>query len=132
MSEERRIICTACPVGCFMIVKEEDGHVVSISGNSCPRGEEYAKIEMTNPRRVFASTVRVEGGALPVCPVRSKEPVPKDKIFEITKAVAHVTVKAPLEIGQVIIKNVCDTGVDIVASRSLPTKQSVELISQGG
>jgi len=115
-----------------MIVKEENGHIVSISGNSCPRGEEYAKIEMTNPRRVFASTVRVEGGALPVCPVRSKEPVPKDKIFEITKAVARVTVKAPLEIGQVIIKNVCDTGVDIVASRSLPTKQSVELISQGG
>jgi len=132
MSEERRIICTACPVGCFMIAKEENGHVVSISGNSCPRGEEYAKIEMTDPRRVFASTVRVEGGALPVCPVRSKEPVPKDKIFEITKAVARVTVKAPVEIGQVIIKNVCDTGVDIVASRSLPTKQSVELVSQGG
>lgn len=58
---ERRIICTSCPVGCFMIVTEENGKIVSISGSSCPRGEEYAKVELTDPRRVFASTIRVEG-----------------------------------------------------------------------
>lgn len=131
MPEERKIICTACPVGCFMSVSEENGEIISISGNSCPRGKEYAKIELVDPRRVFASTVRVEGGALPVCPVRSKYPVPKSKITDIAKAVARVKVKAPIEIGQVIIENVCDTGVDIVASRSLPAKQSVE-VSQGG
>ena len=90
MSIERRIICTSCPVGCFMIVTEENGKIVSISGSSCPRGEEYAKVELTDPRRVFASTIRVEGGVLSVCPVRSKEPVPKDKILDITKAVARV------------------------------------------
>jgi len=129
---ERRIICTSCPVGCFMIVTEENGKIVSISGSSCPRGEEYAKVELTDPRRVFASTIRVEGGVLSVCPVRSKEPVPKDKILDITKAVARVKIKAPIEIGQIIIKNVCDTGVDIVASRSLPAKQSADTVAQGG
>lgn len=64
--------------------------------------------------------------------MRSKEPVPKDKIFDITKAVARVKIKAPIEIGQIIIKNVCDTSVDIVASRSLPAKQSADTVAQGG
>ena len=119
MSEERKFICVSCPLGCGLNVTLENGEVVSVTGNSCPRGEAYAKTEVKDPRRVFASTVRVRGGKLPVCPIRSKTPAPKAKLKEIAKAVAQLNVKAPIKIGQVLIHNVCGTDVDIVASRDL-------------
>ena len=119
MKEERSFICVSCPLGCGLNVIIEDGEVTYVSGNSCPRGAAYAKTEVKDPRRVFASTVRVTGGKLPVCPIRSKTPAPKGKLSEIAKAVAELNVNAPIKIGQVLIHNVCGTDVDIVASRDL-------------
>ncbi|MBQ3455072.1 MAG: DUF1667 domain-containing protein, partial [Synergistaceae bacterium] len=98
---------------------DDSGEVVKVEGNTCPRGESYARSEVKDPRRVFASTVRVKGGKLPVCPVRSKTPAPKGKLFEIAREVAGVVAEAPVKIGQVLIHNVCGTDVDIVASRDL-------------
>lgn len=98
---------------------DDSGEVVKVEGNTCPRGESYARSEVRDPRRVFASTVRVRGGKLPVCPIRSKTPAPKGKLSEIALAVAGLNVEAPLSIGQVLIHNVCGTDVDIVASRDL-------------
>ena len=119
MSEERKFICVSCPLGCGLNVTLNNGEVVSVTGNNCPRGAAYAKTEVSDPRRVFASTVRVKGGKLPVCPIRSKTPAPKGKLKEIARAVAELNVKAPIKIGQVLIHNVCGTDVDIVASRDL-------------
>ena len=120
MNKERKFICVSCPLGCGLTVSLDDsGEVVNVEGNSCPRGASYAKSEVKDPRRVFASTVRVNGGKLPVCPIRSKTPAPKNKLMEISKAVAELNLKAPLTIGQVLIHNVCGTDVDIVASRDL-------------
>lgn len=121
MAEEKTLsmICVNCPVGCDIKVTVKDGEVLGVVGNTCPRAVEFAKKEISNPVRVFASTVRVEGGKLPVCPVRSRGPVPKDRVFEISKEIARRAVQAPIEIGQVIVADVCGTGVDIVASRSL-------------
>ena len=119
MSEERKFICVSCPLGCGLNVTLDNGEVVSVTGNNCPRGAAYAKTEVSDPRRVFASTVRVKGGKLPVCPIRSKTPAPKGKLKEIARAVAELNVKAPIKIGQVLIHNVCGTDVDIVASRDL-------------
>ncbi|MBQ4469467.1 MAG: DUF1667 domain-containing protein [Synergistaceae bacterium] len=120
MSEERKFICVSCPLGCGLTVSLNDsGEVVKVEGNTCPRGESYARSEVKDPRRVFASTVRVKGGKLPVCPIRSKTPAPKGKLFEIAEEVAKLEVNAPLKIGQVLIHNVCGTDVDIVASRDL-------------
>lgn len=117
--EERKFICVSCPLGCGLTVTLEDGQVKNVEGNSCPRGKAYAESEVKDPRRVFASTVRVSGGKLPVCPIRSKTPAPKSKLFEIAEEVAKLNVTAPLTIGQVLIHNVCGTDVDIVASRDL-------------
>jgi CxxC motif-containing protein len=124
MAEEKTLnmICVNCPVGCDIKVAVRDGEVVAVEGNSCPRALAFAKKEISNPVRVFATTVRVEGGKLPVCPVRSRGPVPKDKVFEISREVARHVVKAPVEIGQVILPDVCGTGVDIIASRSLEAR----------
>ncbi len=117
--EEKKFICVSCPLGCGLTVTLDNGEVVQVKGNSCPRGAAYAKSEVKDPRRVFASTVRVKGGKLPVCPIRSKTPAPKDKLFDIAEAVAKLEIKAPIQIGQILIHNVCDTDVDIVASRDL-------------
>ncbi len=120
MSEERKFICVSCPLGCGLSVSLDDsGEVVKVEGNTCPRGESYARSEVKDPRRVFASTVRVRGGKLPVCPVRSKTPAPKGKLFGIAEEVARLEVDAPVRIGQVLIRGVCGTDVDIVASRDL-------------
>lgn len=118
--KERKFICVSCPLGCGLTVTLDDaGEVLNVEGNSCPRGASYARSEVKDPRRVFASTVRVKGGKLPVCPVRSKTPAPKGKLFGIARAVAELEVDAPVKIGQVLIHNVCGTDVDIVASRDL-------------
>ncbi len=121
MSEEKTVsmICVNCPVGCDIRVIVSNGEVVDVQGNSCPRALAFARKEIAHPERVFATTVRVEGGKLPVCPVRSRGPVPKSRVFDISREVARRTVQAPVQIGQVVIADVCGTGVDIVASRSL-------------
>ena len=119
MTEEKNFICVSCPIGCGLNVTIEDGEVINVKGNNCPRGAAYAKTELKDPRRVFASTVRVKNGKLPVCPIRSKTPAPKGKLFEIAEEVAKLEVYAPIKIGQVLIHEVCGTDVDIVASRDL-------------
>lgn len=121
MAEEKifNMICVNCPVGCDIRVTVLDGDVIAVDGNTCPRALAFARKEVSNPERVFATTVRVEGGKLPVCPVRSRGPVPKSRVFDISREVARQVVKAPIEIGQVILADVCGTGVDIIASRSL-------------
>jgi CxxC motif-containing protein len=119
MAETRKFLCVSCPVGCALTVALNGSEVVSVEGNQCKRGLEYASAEVTNPLRTFTSTVRVRGGSLPVCPVRSKTPLPLSKVFLVTRVLAEITAEAPIEIGQILIENVCDTGTDIIASRSL-------------
>ena len=123
MAEEKTLnmICVNCPVGCDITVTVEDGEVVSVEGNTCPRALAFARKEVSNPERVFATTVRVEGGKLPVCPVRSRGPVPKNRVFDISRGVARQVWQAPIGIGQVNLPDACGTGVDIIASRSLKT-----------
>lgn len=115
--EKRELICINCPLGCPLTVMLEGGEVVSVSGNTCPRGEAYARKEVTNPTRIVTSTVMVEGGKAAMVSVKTKEDIPKDKIFDCVKALKGVTVKAPVHIGDVIVSNVAGTGVDIVATK---------------
>jgi len=117
-TEIKKFLCVSCPVGCALTVTVQ-GTELLVDGNTCPRGVSYAQNEITNPLRTFTSTVRVKGGVLPVCPVRSKTPLPLDKVFDVAREVAKAAVSAPLTIGQVLIENVCGTGTDIIACRSL-------------
>jgi CxxC motif-containing protein len=122
MREVKKFLCVSCPVGCPLTVTLENGAIFSIEGNTCPLGEKYARNEVANPVRTFTTTVRVDGGSLPVCPVRSKTPLPLSKIFDVARVVAKLSVKPPIEVGQTLIENVCGTGSDIVASRAMPKK----------
>ncbi|MDR2780633.1 MAG: DUF1667 domain-containing protein [Synergistaceae bacterium] len=122
MRDVKKFLCVSCPVGCPLTVTLDDGVILSIEGNTCPLGEKYARTEVTNPVRTFTSTVRTDGGSLPVCPVRSRTPLPLSKIFDVAREVAKLNVRPPIEVGQTLIENVCGTGCDIIASRPLPKK----------
>lgn len=117
--EKRELICIGCPMGCPVIVELDDSEVIGITGHTCKRGEVYARKEVTNPTRIVTSTVKVEGGMVDMLPVKTKEDIPKDKIFECVKALKGVAVKAPVCIGDVIVANVAETGVDVVAARNV-------------
>ena len=117
--EKRELICIGCPMGCPLTVELEGGEILSITGHTCRRGEVYARNEVTNPTRIVTSTVDVEGGKVARVSVKTKEDIPKEKIFQCVKALKGVTVKAPVHIGDVIVANVADTGVDIVATRDV-------------
>ena len=114
--ETRSIICINCPLGCPLTVGIEDGKVVSVSGNTCKRGETYAVKEITNPSRTVTSTVKVVGGERPVVAVRTKTDIPKEKIFACMEAINAAAITAPVKIGDVVIADVCGTGVDVVAT----------------
>ena len=115
--ENRELICIGCPMGCPLVVGIENGEVINVTGHTCRRGEIYAKKEVTNPTRIVTSTVRVEGGKSDVISVKTKEDIPKEKIFECVKALKDIIVKAPIAIGDVIILDVAGTGVNIVATK---------------
>jgi len=110
--------CINCPAGCILEATVRDHEVISVSGNTCERGETYARNEVSAPVRIVTSNVFVAGGAKPVISVKTSEPIPKGKIFEVVEALKDLVVTAPVEIGEVIIPNVADTGIDLVATAS--------------
>ena len=120
--EEKNLTCIGCPMGCFLTVKIKDGEVQSVEGNSCKRGAVYRRKEVTNPTRIVTSTVRVSGGDADMVSVKTKEDIPKGKIFECVKALKTVEVPAPVHIGDVLLEDVAGTGVDIVATKNVGTK----------
>lgn len=115
---KRSIICVSCPRGCPVDVEIENGEVISVTGNTCKRGDAYARAEVTHPVRSLTSTVKVDGGIHPVVPVKSAGPVPKEKMFECMGVINSITVKAPVKIGDVVIENILGTGVNIVATNN--------------
>ncbi|MCR5041667.1 MAG: DUF1667 domain-containing protein [Clostridia bacterium] len=115
---EKQLTCVACPRGCSITVTLDGDSIVSIEGNACPRGKKYAENEITDPRRMVASTVKVNGGKLPVVPVKTSSDIPKNMIFDVMREINRVSVDAPVEIGQVIIPDVLGTGADIIATNN--------------
>ena len=122
--KRKELICIGCPMGCPIVVEMEDGKVLSVTGNTCPRGESYARKEVTNPMRIVTTTVRVDGGKVPMINVKTERDIPKDKIFECIAALRGETMKAPVHIGDIILENVADTGVNIVAAGNVEYKEA--------
>lgn len=120
--EKIELTCIGCPMGCPLVVEMENGAVTKVTGNTCPRGDAYGRKEVTNPTRIVTSTVRVEGGTLPVVSCKTRTDIPKGKIFDVARALKAVTVPAPVTIGQVLVDNVADTGVEIIATKNVGVK----------
>lgn len=115
----RELICIGCPMGCPLKIEIEEGKVRSISGNTCKKGDAYARKEVTSPTRTVTTTVRVQSGKQVVVPVKTKEDIPKDKIFACMEELRKVTVQAPVHIGDVIVEGVAGTGVPVVAIKNI-------------
>ena len=113
----KELVCIVCPRGCRLKVDEENGYAVS--GNSCPRGEVYGKQEVTAPVRTVTSTLRISGGLNQMCPVKTNRPVPKSKMLDVMREIAKVRIQSPVKCGDIIIKDVCSTGSDVVATKDM-------------
>ena len=115
--EKRELTCIGCPMGCALTVALDGGAVVSVRGNTCPRGDAYARKEVTAPTRIVTSTVRVTGGTLAMVSCKTRSDIPKGKIFDVVRALKDVEVPAPITIGQVLAENVAGTGVDVIQQK---------------
>lgn len=117
--EIRELICIGCPMGCPLTVELEQGEILSVKGHTCRRGNIYARKEVVSPTRIVTSTVEVEGGQAARVSVKTREDIPKDKIFQCIRELKGVKVKAPVHIGDVIVADIAGTGVDVVATRNV-------------
>lgn len=112
---KRELTCIVCPMGCSITVTLDSGKVTDITGNTCPRGAEYARNECTNPTRTVTSTVMCDDG-LPVS-VKTDRPIPKDKIFECIKTINSVRMPLPVKIGDVAARNVFGSNIVVTSNR---------------
>ena len=120
MSETKRALnCIVCPMSCSGTVTMEDGKITNLEGFTCPRGKAYAQEELTAPKRMLTTTVRVEGGALALLPVMSKASLPKGKIMDCAACLRSVKLQAPVTEGQVVMADILGLGVDVVATRDM-------------
>lgn len=115
---EKTMTCVACPLGCQLTVTLDGNTVVAVTGNTCKRGDAYARTEISNPVRSLTTTIRCQGGQHPVVPVKSTLPVPKDRMFECMQIINQTVVQAPVEVGQVLIHNILGTDAHIIATNN--------------
>jgi CxxC motif-containing protein len=118
--ETKKLICITCPMGCTLEVTHDGKTVYEVTGNGCKKGIAYAEAEMSDPRRMITSTVKVRGGPHPLVAVYTAAPVPKPLIFDLLAALRQVELQAPVKMGQIVLENALGTGVNVVASRDMP------------
>ncbi len=133
---KKELTCIGCPMGCGLTVTSErdipEGEdtfpvemrdELTVKGNTCPIGDDYARKELTDPRRIVTSTVRVRGGSLPSVSVKTDHDIPKKLIGNCMSALKDVEVDAPVKMGQILVENVCGTGSNIVATKNISRVQ---------
>lgn len=112
---ERNLTCIVCPIGCDIKIEIANGKVISVAGNTCPRGKAYAESEVTNPVRTVTTTVKSADGK--IVPVKTKSPIPKEKVFEAMKIINSAKPCLPISVGDVIIEDIF--GAQLVATQSV-------------
>ncbi|MCR5155398.1 MAG: DUF1667 domain-containing protein [Butyrivibrio sp.] len=117
--ENRELTCIGCPMGCLLTVTLDNGEVTEVKGNTCAKGDIYARKEVVNPTRIVTSTVKIVGGDKERVSVKTANDIPKSKIFEVMKDIDAAVVKAPAKIGDVLVENVAGTGVNVIATRNV-------------
>lgn len=116
----KEMACIVCPMSCHLKIElNEKNEVLSITGNTCERGKNYAQNELTHPMRMLTSTVKLKNAIYCRLPVITSKEIPKEKVFDVIKEINQIEVTAPIKINDKLIENVCGLGVDIIASRSI-------------
>jgi len=120
----KEMICIGCPMGCYLAVDYVGKTIRDVNGNRCKVGLEYAEKEISNPERTLTTTVKVKNGNLPLVSVRTNKPISKNKIFDTMDFLAKIEVEAPIKIGESIVQNIFNTGVNIVATKNILKNKS--------
>ena len=116
---KKEYTCVACPKGCTVEVEFEDDEIKDISGYTCVKGKEYVKDEFHDPRRILTTTVKIKNAKYPRIPVRTETGVPKNQLDCCLDKLTEVELEAPVNIGDIVIEDVCSTGISVITSRSL-------------
>ncbi len=115
----KEMICINCPMGCHLTVDDTDKNNVIVTGNTCPRGKTYAVNEVTAPKRMVTGSVKVQGGAIAMASVKTREAIPKELIFKSLELLKNVTLEAPVHIGDVAVHDICGCGVDFIVTKNV-------------
>lgn len=113
----KELICIVCPKGCHLKVDTDNDY--KVTGNQCPRGIDYGVIELTKPTRVITSTIKIKGGIHKRVPVKTAGAIPKNLNFECMKLINSLEVESPVKVGQVLLKNILNTNIDLVITRDM-------------
>ena len=120
VAEKRHFVCVVCPIGCEIDVVHDAGRIISMEGNKCEKSEEFVSQELIEPMRILTTTVRIHGARWAVIPVRSDKAVPKRLFPRIMKQLRRIKLQAPVTMLDVVVKDVLDTGANIIATRTMP------------
>jgi CxxC motif-containing protein len=120
---KHEMICIGCPIGCSLTIECIGTDIGGVSGNRCKVGLQYAEKELSNPQRTLTTTVKVKNGHLPLVSVKTIKPIPKSKVEDAMSLLSKVEVHAPIKIGEPIIQNILDTGIDVVATKNILIKK---------
>lgn len=112
----KNLICINCPRGCPLTVDTEK---LIVKGNSCIKGREYGLNEVKNPVRIITTTVKVIDGDHKLLPVKTEKAIPKDMNFKVIEILNSLLIKAPIKVGDIIVKNILDTGVNVISCRNI-------------
>lgn len=115
----REFVCIVCPNGCSLTATLNGEEIIDIQGGLCARGKAYVEGELTNPKRTVSSSVRVVNGELPLVSVRLDDAIPKKDIFRFMEEIKRIRVEAPVAIGQVIIRDLWGSGVNVIATKDI-------------
>ena len=118
----RTFTCIICPNGCEITAENEGREIRSMEGATCPKGQDYVRQELTDPRRNIATSIPVEGGELPLVSVRLDRPIPKKDIFAVMEAINRLHVKAPTTIGTVVLADVRGLGANVIITKHVAAR----------
>ena len=116
---ESKITCIICPIGCEVTILHKEGIITNIEGHQCKKGIQYVKEELLDPKRTLTTTMMIKDGELPLVSVKTSRPIPKKRRFDVMDCISQIEVEAPLEIGDVLVRNVLDLDADIVATKKI-------------
>jgi len=119
-AEKKHFVCVVCPVGCEIDVVHDGGKIISMEGNKCEKSEEFVSQELIEPMRILTTTVRIQGSKWPVIPVRTDKAVPKRLFPRIMKQLRRTKLQAPVNMLDLVVRDVLRTGANIVATRTMP------------
>lgn len=115
----QELTCINCPMGCTVTVELDGNKIVSVKGNTCKLGAQYAKKEVVSPERMVTTTVPVVKGVYPMVSVKTSRAIPKSRIFDCIQALRGIFVQAPVKIGDVILPCVAGTDIEVIATRNV-------------